>query len=82
MQRVHGKQCSFQDMWLTTLTTRKTQPFIEKFGPLTFGGEARLQKLVIKELAIKPTLQKLRDGLGKPGGIFTVINPGLCTAEQ
>ena len=82
MQRGHGGQSSFQDLWLTTLTTRKTQPFIEKFGPLTFGGEARLQKLVIKGISHKPTLQKFKDGLVKPGGIFTVINPGSCTTEQ
>jgi hypothetical protein len=52
------------------------------FGPLTNGGEARLQKLVINGISHKPTLQKFKDGLVKRGGIFKIINPGSCTEEQ
>ena len=69
-------------MKLPILRNGKTQPIIDMFGPLTNGGETRLQKLVVNGISHKPTLQKLKDGLVKRGGIFEVINPGSCTTEQ
>ncbi|KAL2041665.1 hypothetical protein N7G274_005449 [Stereocaulon virgatum] len=71
----------FSDWMLTDAEGLVTQSIIDMFGPLTSGGEARLQKLVVNGISHKPTLQKLKNGLVKRGGIFKIINPGSCTTQ-